>query len=769
MSEREEIQPEERVESSEAVESAESAERVEEQALQDATSEPGARIEETQTFEQSEAVEEALKESMETAGREGDAMPSEVEVVPTATDDGSEIVKDDPGPGGSVAEVDEPGDPPPPPDAEGRVAQAEQSEQVIQEADALPATDLSPWVDGDVAEDPDHGPDPIERSAEIPDAGVGTFATEEPEPGGAPQTTESRIAPSPAPGGDVAEDPDHGPNPLERSAEIPDAGVGTFVTEEPEPGGASQTPESRIAPSPDPGGDVVEDPDHGPNPIGRSAETPETGIGTFITDDPEPGADAFAQTLEEGMLVTEEGEFVVTGAEVGVMAEALEGEPGAEAEETAEEEGLQEGDEGSEEGPKWYLHEDEDGNITVVDENGKPVDSPPNIVKFNGKYYAVYPGDELPIKEDGTIDDPQKLAKYELTQYKGSTEGMYLHEDGDGNITVVDENGKQVDSPPKVVYHQGKYYAVYPGENPFNEDGSIKDPSKVVELPNYKASTEGMYLHEDGEGNITVVDENGKPVDSPPKVIYHQGKYYAVYPGEDPFNQDGSIKDPGGLVELPNYQASTEGMYLHEDGEGNITVVDENGKPVDSPPKVIYHQGKYYAVNPGEDPFNKDGSIKDPGKLVELPNYKGTTEGMYLHEDGEGNVTVVDENGKPVDSPPKVIYHQGKYYAVNPGEDPFNQDGSIKDPGKLVELPGYKASTEDMYLHEDGEGNLTVVDENGKPVDSPPKVISYQGKYYAFYPGEDPFNPDGSVKDPSKLVELPNYKPSWWSKKAAQA
>ena len=62
MDELEITQPEENQEGSEAVESIESAE---EQALSDATHEPGAVIEQTQTFEQAEAIESALTEAVD--------------------------------------------------------------------------------------------------------------------------------------------------------------------------------------------------------------------------------------------------------------------------------------------------------------------------------------------------------------------------------------------------------------------------------------------------------------------------------------------------------------------------------------------------------------------------------------------------------------------------------------------------------------------------------------------------------------------------------
>ena len=753
----------ETAETVEVAEVVEAADAAEEQALQDATHEPGARVEETQTFEQAEAIETALTEAVENvdASAVGD-MPfplpqSEDESSGAQTPSegsGSEQVEGLPIPMFNTALEDESAGI----EGQGNVAADDDWESPYgNPGESSPPPDIAGGAN--FAEAPEPGPHPFPQPAETDDP---------PEPEGPnmdlrlegnsdqiAQEPDTRPEPSLSPGadGNVAEEPDHGPNPLTHTADNPDPIFNASAE--------SQGSDSVLIPGVD--GRVADYDDPGEPP------PPDISGREFVSEKPEPGSDPFSLPLEEGMLVTEESQIIGAGAEIGVIVEALDAEPGTEpAEDTGQDMPTEgnEGDEESDDAPDWYLHEDQDGNITVVDENGKPVDSPPNVVYFNGKYYFVYPGDKLPIKEDGTIDDPEKLAEFELTQYKTSTEGMYLHEDGDGNITVVDENGKPVDSPPSVIYHQGKYYVGYPGDDPFNPDGTVKDPSKLVELPNYKTSTEGMYLHEDGDGNMTVVDENGKPVDSPPNVIYHQGKYYAAYPGENPFNPDGTIKDPSKLVELPNYKASTEGIYLHEDKDGNLTVVDENGKPVDSPPGVIFYEGKYYAVQPGENPIGPDGTIKDPSKLVELTNYKTSTEGVYLHEDKDGNLTVVDKNGKPVDSPPGVIFYEGKYYAVNPGDNPIGPDGTIKDPCKLVELSNYKTSTEGMYLHEDGDGNLTVVDENGKPVDSPPNVISYQGKYYAAYPGEDPFNPDGTIKDPSKLVELPNYKPPWWGKKA---
>jgi len=104
---------------------------------------------------------------------------------------------------------------------------------------------------------------------------------------------------------------------------------------------------------------------------------------------------------------------------------------------------------------------------------------------------------------------------------------MYVHAGQDG-ITVVDANGKQVDSPPtivKVANDKGGvgYLASYP------------DGEHAV-LTTYSTPITGMYIHVSQDGNATVVDANGEPVDSPPlltKIANSKGGviYLASYPG----------------------------------------------------------------------------------------------------------------------------------------------------------------------------------------------------------------------------------------------
>ena len=728
-------------EGTDAAEAVETEEKVEERTLEDATHEPGARVEESQGFEQAEAVESELKEAVESTPDESSPdVPQEAAGTPEVWDDRAEqgggTYSAKPGvPEGDSGWLGTGGDDP--------VLAEPTPADVVEVPDGIEIKPASEddgtvgWDDHPVEEEPALSTTPGESKEDeyYVDARV-VIRSEAGDQGGQVELDH------PGTGGRVAQEPEPGPEPS--LSPVFDGNIG----EDPDPGGTPPMPDVGESESE---GDLPVAEDESPD--GRRETESEDGLPAY-DDVPEGGRDS----QMAGELLGEDAQE--PKPEKGVLP-ATDGEVQEE-----KQEGVREDDE-TDEPPDWYLHEDKDGNITVVDKDGNPVDSPPVVYKYQGKTYVAYPGDEPAIAPDGTVNDPSKLI--ELPNYKKPIKDMYLHEDKDGNITVVDKDGKPVSSPPVVFKYQGKTYVTY-GESPIAADGTIKDPSKLIELSTYKQDTKNMYLHEDKDGKITVVDGNGKPVDSPPIVYTYKGKTYVSYPGDEPFNPDGTIKDPSKLIELSDYKPAirdiSKEMYLHEDKDGNITVVDVNGKPVDSPPVVYTYQGKIYVTYPGDEPaIAPDGTIKDPSKLIELSTYKTAIKDMYLHEDKDGNITVVDGDGKPVNSPPIVFTYQGKTYVTYPGDDPINPDGTIKDPSKLIELSTYKAPIKDMYLHEDKDGNVTVVGKDGKPVDSPPIVFSYKGKYYAAYPGDDPINPDGTIKDPSKLIELSNYKPPGWGQK----
>jgi hypothetical protein len=238
-----------------------------------------------------------------------------------------------------------------------------------------------------------------------------------------------------------------------------------------------------------------------------------------------------------------------------------------------------------------------------------------------------------------------------LTTYSAPITGMYVHAGQDG-ITVVDANGKQVDSPPtivKVANDKGgvDYLASYP------------DGEHAV-LTAYSAPITGMYVHAAQDGTKTVVDANGKPIDSPPlytMIVNEKGEeiFMAHYP-----TGAGQTEIKGILT---TYSAPITGMYVHA-GQDGITVVDANGKQVDSPPTI---------VKVANDKGGVDYLASYPnGEHAVLTTYSAPITGMYIHVGQDGNTTVVDADGEPVDSPPlltKIANSKGGviYLASYPG------------------------------------------------------------------------------------------------------
>jgi hypothetical protein len=170
--------------------------------------------------------------------------------------------------------------------------------------------------------------------------------------------------------------------------------------------------------------------------------------------------------------------------------------------------------------PEMYANTNQDGSLSIVTPDGKTLDSPPLITKVVGPdgkehYLASYP------------QEGNGSANFEIYAYSAPLTSMYVHTALDGSTTVVDTNGKPLDSPPtinKLIDPKGKeiYSASYPG-------------SQAI-LTSYSASLTGLYVHTAQDGTTTVVDANGKPLDSPPLIqIISNAKggtaYLASYPG----------------------------------------------------------------------------------------------------------------------------------------------------------------------------------------------------------------------------------------------
>jgi len=417
----------------------------------------------------------------------------------------------------------------------------------------------------------------------------------------------------------------------------------------------------------------------------ESTSAPETDIG-----DPEAKPEKGTATDEK----TEDADKKDTEATTTGEETKEADEEDTEATTTGEETG--ETDEQKWTPPEVYIHHAADGSYSVVDANGKQVNSPPNVSydAETGTYTAWYTGDP-----DGT--------KFEAKAYKPilNPENLYVIVEADGTTTVVDSDGKPVVNQPDVYY-----------------DESTGSYIPIIDPVNF-------YVHIGADGTATVVDSNGKPVDSPPvlmKEINGETSYFASYLGDTQSSK----------VELSIYKSKMKDFFVHVEADGSYSVVDANGKPVDSPPDLIRDingDTTYYASYFGDTQASK----------VELSIYKSTMNDFFVHAEADGSYSVVDANGKPVDSPPTLIRDMdGNYYASYFGDTQASK----------VELPIYKSTMKDFFVHVEADGSYSVVDANGKPVDSPPDLIrdiSDDTTYYASYFGDT----QGSK------VKLETYKP----------
>ncbi|MBN1265428.1 MAG: hypothetical protein JXA25_08040 [Anaerolineales bacterium] len=431
---------------------------------------------------------------------------------------------------------------------------------------------------------------------------------------------------------------------------------------------------------------------------------------------------------------------------------------------------------------KPYVYLDKEGNATLVKESGEPIENPPQIIYFEGKYYCYFPGEEIPIGAEGAVNDEHDLWLHELPYYSPITEDVYIYTSQDGSTVVVYDNGIPVESPPQLIQDpsSGKYYFINyyaPAASVFEsfltsgDFASFLSQGYIVEASGYQPPTEGLQVYTGHDGSLVVVDENGKPVDSPPGVVQdpETGKFYLI-PDFDP-----SLTDPvtggmnwqnfadavasGSIQEAPGYQPSTQGLQVYTNQDGSVMVVDENGKTVDCPPGVIRdpNTGKYYFVT-GSYPGMESPGIYDPsgevneidfidaiayGILEEASSYTPSTEGLQVYTSQDGSMVVVDENGKAVDHPPAIYLdaETGKYYLVaDPDINIIGPDGAINWPdledamanGSIQETSGYIPSTAGLQIYTGEAGSTVVVDENGKPVECPPAVIQdpSTGKYY---------------------------------------
>ncbi len=420
---------------------------------------------------------------------------------------------------------------------------------------------------------------------------------------------------------------------------------------------------------------------------------------------------ATPETTEAGPESTDQPDQAPVESETGMGAEAVMDTVAASLDENVEgdvnEEGLAEAEEGWKP-PEMYMYSGPDGKIVVVGPDGKPMDSPPMVTSPTGAppFYAYYPG----MKDKN--GDP---VKFEISEYTGSLTDLYLYHDSTGNPIVVDKNGNPVSSPPSLTSPDGATFYAYYGKAGTGES---------VELQAYKGSLTDLYLYQDSSGKMIVVDADGNPVASPPSVTSADGATFYAYYGKAGTSEQ---------VQLQAYKGSLTDLYLYQDSSGKTIVVDADGNPVSCPPSVTSADGAtFYAY------YGKAGTSEQ----VQLQAYKGSLTDLYLYQDSTGKMIVVDADGNPVVSPPKVTSADGSTFYAS-----YDNSGT----GESVHLQAYKGSLTDVYLYQDSSGKMIVVDATGKPLTSQPSITSPDGAtFYASYAG--------GYKT-GDMVQLQYYKP----------
>ena len=156
-------------------------------------------------------------------------------------------------------------------------------------------------------------------------------------------------------------------------------------------------------------------------------------------------------------------------------------------------------------------------------------------------------------------------------------------------------------------------------------------------------------------------------------------------------------------------------MYQAQDG--SYTVVDKNGQPVKNPPHLVIEG------------MNKPHLQGEESQVIELEEYQPPKKDVFACTAQDGSVYLVDKDGNQINSPP--------HFDVDP------ISGQVYTKGKedsAIQLEVYKQPMNDMFIHLGQDGSISIVDKNGKLIESPPNItIDYdpsgQPVFHAKYAG----------------------------------
>jgi hypothetical protein len=367
--------------------------------------------------------------------------------------------------------------------------------------------------------------------------------------------------------------------------------------------------------------------------------------------------------------------------------------------------------------PEWYVHMGPNGEVTVVDADGNPVDSPPIIQLTNPDGSAC-----IPPKAYYAGDKNNPGPSFELPFYAGSLEGCSVYIDANGKAIVLDAGGKPLATQPTVQLANPDGTACPPKAYYAGDKTTSYMPT---DLPYYSGSLQGCSVYIDANGKATVMDANGKPLAAQPTVQLTNPDGSACTPKA---YYAGAKSTPTTPADLPYYSGSLQGCSVYIDAGGKATVMDASGNPlaaqptiqlVDSsgapcPPKAYYAGGNNSAIVPAD-----------------LPYYSGSLEGCSVNIDANGKATVVDASGKPLAAQPSVQLFNDDGTPCTPKAYYAGDKNSAAAP---VDMPVYSESLQGCSIYLDAGGKATVVDATGKPLAAQPIVQLYDNKGVALHP-----------------------------------
>ncbi len=350
--------------------------------------------------------------------------------------------------------------------------------------------------------------------------------------------------------------------------------------------------------------------------------------------------------------------------------------------------------------PEMYVHQNKDGSLDFVDAAGKPIKCPPHYSRdaVTGEVQAWYYG-----AKTGEVFDVPPFPGHDLT-------GILAYTAPDGTVSFVDSGGNLIDSPPDFLR---------------NKDGSIftmDADGKQYTFKTYEPPTKGVYIYYNQDGSYQIVDQEGDLINCPPTLVRDSvTKEWLIKTSEDQF------------LKIPEYKPPTQDIYYYQGADGSTTIVDEDGTPIKCPP--IW--SSQYAKTGGSD---TNMYIKgEDGEYLTIQEYVPPTEGVFICYHPDDSITLVNDKGETIKSPPKLTYDHidGEYYLEG-------KDGSRIKPQKWWQRPI------DMYVYVGQDGSVEIVNENGEIIENPMQYTEDNGKYIALG-GE----------------EIPLYKPpsSHWDKK----